>query len=360
MPDYVEIPILPVAHRCGIELNPKTLDRVEVEGYCPVCHARHNHLYLNTEHNQWHCKKCGARGNAVTLYARVHHLTNREAFRELMQDSVLRFYQKPQRPVRTAVTNLAPLERRHDVYYDLLRMLGLSPAHLRNLLERGLSRERIGENMYRTMPDDWRARRDIACELAKTHDLSGVPGFFTRDGEWSLWGKEGFLIPVLTKDGYIQGLQIRLDDASKGKYRWISSNPDYRDKQGRPVFENGARAYSWVHVTGDPSKTTVCITEGGLKGDAASFLRGEALFVCVPGVNSTEYLVDTLKGLTPEKILVCYDMDLLGNSEVAKALQKMRRTVTEQLSVPCETFLWDPAYKGIDDYLLYRKNKAAA
>lgn len=359
MPDYVEIPILPVARRCGIELDQKTIDRVEVEGYCPFCNARHNHLHLNTESNKWHCKRCGVGGNAVTLYAKVHNLSNRKAFDDLMQDKVLRFFQKPQRPSRTNDSNLAPLERRHDVYYDLLQTLDLSQAHLQNLLARGLSEQRIGENMYRTMPADWRKRRDIACTLAKTHDLRGVSGFFTRNGEWSLWGKAGFLIPVLTKDGYIQGLQIRLDDTTDGKYRWVSSNPEYTDRQGRQVFENGTRAYSWVHVTGDTSKTTLCITEGGLKGDVASYLRDEALFACVPGVNNTDYLVDTLRELNPQKILVCYDMDLLKNTDVTEALKKMRQSVTEQLSTPCEVFLWNPAYKGIDDYLLHLKQKAA-
>lgn len=356
MPDYVEIPILAVAHRCGIQLDSKTLDRVEVQGYCPFCNARHNHLFLNTESNQWHCKRCGAGGNSVTLYGRVHGLANKAAFHELMQDKVLRLYQKPQRPTRTPVHNLAPLARRHDVYYDLLRMLKLSEGHLKNLSARGLSPERIGENMYRTMPADWRVRRDIACTLAKSHDLRGVPGFFTKYGEWSLWGKAGFLIPVLTKDGYIQGLQLRLDDTSGGKYRWVSSNPEYKDKDGRQVFENGTRAYSWVHVTGNAAKATVCITEGGLKGDIASFLRDEALFVCVPGVNNTEYLVETLKELNPEKVVLCYDMDQLGNIEVQKALAKMQESIESELDVAYQSFTWDPRYKGIDDYLLYRRN----
>lgn len=356
MPDYVEIPILPVARRCGIELDQKTIDRVEVEGYCPFCNARHNHLHLNTDSNKWHCKRCGAGGNAVTLYGKVHNLSNRAAFDELMQDTVLRFYQKPQRPSDTPVHDLAPLERRHDVYYDLLQMLRLSPAHLQNLLDRGLSPERIGENMYRTMPADWRVRRDIACTLAKSHDLRGVPGFFTKYGEWSLWGKAGFLIPVLTKEGYIQGLQIRLDDTSNGKYRWVSSNPEYKTKDGQQVFENGTRAFSWVHVTGDTTKTTICITEGGLKGDVASWLKDEALFVCVPGVNNTEYLVEVLQGISPKKVVLCYDMDQLENTEVQNALAKMRETIVTALKVPYQSFSWNPLYKGIDDYLLYRRN----
>lgn len=360
MPDYIEIPILAAAHRCGIQLDPKTINRVEVQGYCPFCHADKNHLYLNTDSNKWYCQRCGLGGNAVTLYGRVHDMDNKSAFLELMQDKVLRLHQKPQHQKRSVSTSLAPLERRHDVYYDLLNLLPLSAAHKDNLLARGLSEERIAENRYRTLPADWRQRRDLACTLAKTHDLRGVPGFFTRNGEWSLWGKAGFLVPFLTKDGYIQGMQLRLDDTSKGKYRWLSSNPEYTNDDGTPVFENGTQAYSWIHVTGDTSKTTICITEGGLKGDVASYLRDEALFVCVPGVNSIEYLVDTLAGLNPQKVVLCYDMDKVRNEEVTKALERLQKVVTEQLPVGYEILSWNPQYKGIDDFLLYRRNCNAA
>ena len=360
VPEYLEFSILEVARRCGIQLNPRTLERVEVEGYCPFCNARHNHLFLNTEKNKWYCQKCGASGNPVTLYSRIHNLTNKEAFQELSQDKVLRLYRKSERPARQITAELAPLARRHDVYYDLLQLRPLSETHKNNLVARGLSEKRIAENMYRTMPGDWRVRRDIACTLAKTHNLRGVPGFFTRNGEWSLWGKAGFLIPVLDRDGYIQGIQLRLDDTTQGKYRWLSSNPVYKNGDGTPVFENGTAACSWLHVTGDTGKTTVCITEGGLKGDIASYLRDEALFVCVPGVSNTEFLVDTLHGLCPQKIVLCYDMDLLGNPDVALALEKMRTLVAGQLNIPFEVFYWNPKYKGIDDYLLYRKSCMAA
>ena len=43
-----------------------------------------------------------------------------------------------------------------------------------------------------------------------------------------------------------------------------------------------------------------CVTEGGLKGDVASYFLGDALFVCVPGVNSLRYLPETLNGPIPE------------------------------------------------------------
>ena len=345
MHDYIEIPIVPVAVRCGIRLNPRTLERREVEGYCPFCGGSRDHLYLNTQTNQWYCQKCGRGGNAVTLYAKVFGVDNRTAFQELWQDRVIRFSPRKAAAKAPSSAALAPLGIRHDVYYDMLAMMDLSEAHRQNLLGRGLSPRRIEENMYRSVPASWR-RQQIAQELAKRHPLTGVPGFFTRDGKWNLWGLPGILIPYISVEGYIQGLQIRLDDASRGKYRWLSSNPG-------KGFEKGTAACSWVHVTGNTQNKTACITEGGLKGDVASFLRGDALFVCTPGAGNIEFLVDTLSALPNlDRLVGCYDRDQLQNETVSRAVAKMETEVKKRLGIPYEPFSWDSAYNGIDNYLL--------
>lgn len=350
---YVEIPILAAARRCGIRLDDRTLGRTEVEGYCPFCNATRNHLFLNTQTNQWFCQRCKRHGNAVTLYADVFGVDNKTAFQELMQDKTIRFAPRKERAKRQPPVALAPLSIRHDVYYDMLSMMGLSEKHRQNLLGRGLSPERIQENMYRSVPTDWRQRRKIAHALSERYPLAGVPGFFTRDGGWSLWGKPGFLIPCLSPEGYIQGLQIRLDDTSRGKYRWLSSNPEYG-------YENGTAACSWVHVTGVLSKDTACITEGSLKGDVASFLRSDALFVCVPGAGNIEFLADTLAALPNLKRVVgCYDRDQRDNPEIAQAVAKMEAEIKAKLGIPYQPFAWDDRYNGIDDYLFARKQQVA-
>lgn len=353
---YIEIPIMHVAHRCGIQLDSKTLDRLEVQGYCPFCNARHNHLYLNTDENKWFCQKCGEGGNSVTLFAKMFNTNNLTAFKELTQNKLYRLPKKQQRATRIITQNIASVQQRHDVYYDLLVSLDLSKSYKKNLLARGLSDLRIDENMYRSMPSDWQHRRDIAEKLAKTHNLKGVPGFFTTDNRWCLWGKSGILIPFLTKDGYIQGMQIRLDDVSKGKYRWLSSNPEYTDTLGKHVFENGTQAYSWIHVTGDTSKTTVCITEGGLKGDVASFLKDEALFVCVAGINNIEFLTEALSELNVTRVVGCYDMDMYKNENVRNAVARMEELIKVKLGLTYEPYAWNPKYNGIDEFLLYRQN----
>ena len=56
------------------------------------------------------------------------------------------------------------------------------------------------------------------------------------------------------KDGLIQGMKIRLDGDAARKYRWLSSRPSR--------MENGARSYSWIHVTGDTTHKRAYLTEG--------------------------------------------------------------------------------------------------
>lgn len=345
--EYIKIPILDAARQCGLQINPRTVGRVEVEAYCPFCEGSSNHLFLNTDSDMFYCQKCGKKGNSVSLYGKVMNLTNKKAFEQL---SVGKVYMIPQNRVKSHENDgyLAPLATRHDVYYDMLSLLPLTKKHRQNLLNRGLSEERIDENRYRSMPADWQTRKQIANTLSKNYDLRGVPGFFTIDNQWNLCGKAGIIVPVCSIEGYIQGCQIRLDNTNKKKYRWLSSNPEYD-------FENGTRAYSWVHVTGNRDSKVACITEGGLKGDIASFLRNEALFVCVPGVCNTEFLVDTLKKLGVTKAIGCYDMDICINNDVQIALDKMKAEIKQKLHIDYEPFAWNPKFKGIDDFLYARQ-----
>ncbi len=209
-------------------------------------------------------------------------------------------------PVKKA--KLAPLALRHDVYYDLLELLTLSGFHQKQLLKRGLSPERIKENRYRLMPASYSARKSIAAKLSASYPLEGVPGFYLRDRAWTFAGNGGYLIPIYNKDGYIQGMQIRSDRAEGGmKYRWFSSNP-------AKGFTLGTKAQTWIHVTGDAQSKVACVTEDGLKGDVASYFLGDALFVCVPGVNSLRYLPETPNGLPLKKVVGAYDMDKLGGT----------------------------------------------
>ena len=189
---------------------------------------------------------------------------------------------------------------------DMLSLLTLSAEHRENLRERGLSDDRIDQNLYRSMPQTSEGRKLLASLLRDTgHDLQGIPGFRTSYGEWTLSGPNGFLIPVRDKDGLIQGMKIRLDEGEPGrKYRWLSS-------RNAP---NGTRSYSWTHVTGSTASKRAYITEGPLKGDVASYLDNDALFVCIGGVFALHGLKDTLISLGVTEVVEAMDMDRVTRS----------------------------------------------
>ena len=96
---YEKIPIVDTARRCGLVLAPSPLRRQEVEASCPFCgdHGKGKyHLSLNVDTDQYRCNLCGASGNSVSLYSRLHGLTNKEAYMELSRGGNV--YPMPQQP----------------------------------------------------------------------------------------------------------------------------------------------------------------------------------------------------------------------------------------------------------------------
>lgn len=349
---YYDVPVLDVAALCGLKLKERTLDKAEVEAWCPFCPTESTdyHLHINPAKNKWQCFKCGARGNGVMLYARITGVDNLTAVEQLKSRFVGKF-QACRSTVENAKPLIAPLHVRHDVYYDMLELMPLYEKHRDNLSFRGLDSGRIAENLYRSVPP-FQRRRQIAAELSKRYDLRGVPGFYW-DGEWLLYGKEGILFPALDGNGYIQGCQIRLDHPPKAKrrFRWLSSNPDFKKTDGSAVFPYGTATSGWIHVTGNTESDTVTITEGGMKGDIASYFLGDALFVCVPGVSALKHLPSVLQGLPCLRQGVpCYDMDMLSNRCVMEALWALAGLM-QAMGLPCRMASWN-RYKGIDDALL--------
>ena len=189
----------------------------------------------------------------MTLYARLNGLTNKEAYLELAAKSNV--YKLPLQPSSPNTTSREPyaLKQRHAAYSEMLSLLTLSDRHRESLHERGLPDEIIERNGYKSMPETESERRLLASLLQCDHELHGLPGFYTKDGAWTLAGANGFLIPVRNKDGLIQGMKIRLDGDAARKYRWLSSRASR--------MENGTRSYSWIHVTGDTMQKRAYLTD---------------------------------------------------------------------------------------------------
>ena len=92
-------------------------------------------------------------------------------------------------------------------------------------------------------------------------------------------------------------------------------------------LRNGSRSYSWIHVTGDRTRKRAFLTEGPLKGDVASFLANDALFICTGGVNAIHGLKETIIDLGVTEVVEAFDMDQFDNPQVMNGVPSSFRTI---------------------------------
>jgi DNA primase len=239
-------------------------------------------------------------------------------------------------------------------YHALLARLGLSQGHRADLHRRGLSEAEIDRRGYRTLRLEGRARfaRHLVDALGEDVAAS-IPGLYVaeRDGRrgWSLAGSPGLVVPVRDVEGHVVALKVRRDEAGDGpKYTYLSS-----------AKHGGPSALQAVHVPlfeGD--RAVVRVTEGELKSDVCIALSSK-LTISVPGVGSYRLVLPVLERLGATRVLVAFDADHRTNPAVARALADLVRALrAARYTVAVET--WDPAFKGLDDWLASQRAGVAA
>ncbi len=267
----------------------------------------------------------------------------------------------PRRPA-PALAEVQAVERASVDHIDAIltavlrsKVLSLSDARRQNLLARGLSPAEIAAQGYVDTPTREQGER-IARELS-VDGLAGVPGFFSRDGETyeMVACRPGFFVPYRDARGRVCGLQYRLDvplDGGKGKYLWFSSNPD---KFPRGTSSLTPLCVSRPHLLRDAREVT--LTEGGLKGQIASFYLN-APFIAAAGV--TQFKRDFaawLKAKYPklQTVFIAFDVDYAGsagNEDVRRAIFRLMDDL-EAARFRVRVRSWDPRHgKGIDNFLL--------
>jgi len=172
--------------------------------------------------------------------------------------------------------------------------------------------------------------------------MARIPGFFRDKDQWSFVPEQrGILIPVRDVQGRIQGLQVRRDATEKRKFRWVSS----------ASYPDGCRAEGWTHFVGPPREKIILI-EGPLKADVVHQLTGQTV-LAVPGVNALTHLENTLltlRKLGVRHIMTAFDMDFLSNPHVQSGYDTLTQKLMS-LGFRYGTYLWDPGYNGLDDYV---------
>jgi len=89
-----------------------------------------------------------------------------------------------------------------------------------------------------------------------------------------------------------------------------------------------------------------------MKADIINYITGLTV-IAVPGVNSLNHLREMLeyvqsKGTT--RIMTVFDMDYLKNPHVKDGYHNLAALLAD-VGIEYGTYLWDPQYKGLDDYV---------
>ncbi len=333
----------------GLPLPPNGRSAYNIP--CPFCDSPQHgkHLNINLKKEVFCCPKCGEGGGIFDMYSLFSNTPRKKAKKNILNainmntSPVIKREPTPTPPTEVE-SPLADINIRHDTYSVLLSMLSLSGDHVDNLKNRGLNDSDITALGYKTTPVI--GMQAIASQLiSQGYTLAGVPGFYSdKNDNWMLVTEQrGILIPVKDSEGRIQGLQIRRDNAEKRKFRWLSSIER----------KNGCGSNSWVHIAG-PVRSTMLLTEGAMKGDVIHSLSGASV-ISVQGVNALKHLAPVLQELKNEgltTIKTAFDMDMLCNYHVQKGYNSLLYLL-DKLEFKFSTYLWNPYYKGLDDYLYH-------
>jgi len=343
---------------------------------CPFCNGKRK-MNINLSKNVARCNKCsGILGyNSVTLHAALTGLSSKDSFKDLMKrwnglESDAKLSLKNTSFEKKERVTPAPIEIRDKVYREFLKNLSLSSRHKEDLSKRGLSDIQIEKGLYKSIPVmgfhtlAYKAIYESgANQMIEKHKGIGIPGFtdIYDPSKVSCRGrKSGYFIPVIQKDGFISGMQIRYDslpvDAPKEekeiykKYSWYSSS---EKETGCSVTgcEN-------IHFAGDFKSISneINLTEGVLKADIASALSNKP-FLGLVGVNNTSQLRKTLsylENLGKECVNLYIDMDYQIKPEVESALNNIKREIN---STGSHQILVQKSEKGFN---LYNSSKSEA
>jgi hypothetical protein len=238
-------------------------------------------------------------------------------------------------------------------YRSLLSALPLLPGHRDNLLARGLDLTAIERGMFRSTPTEEEAVQ-LTREISDAHDLAGIPGFYRERDAWQLvHAPAGFFVPVLDREGLIQGLQVRRDylkHEKDSRYCWLSSaNRPFGTSSGAPCHvQNPER----IAATGK-----CMITEGALKSFiAAQYLdESEGGLMALAGVSIFQDSFGLrLKQAFPDlrSVAIAFDSDWQSKKEVKAQLLRLTRVLRGANFESITIRTWPTNEKGIDDYLV--------
>lgn len=361
-----------VAELLGLHIRHKNTVSLDVD--CPFCGDRKGKLNLNLKKNVFKCNRCGESGGMLALYGKIYGLDNQTSCREI-KDALGRNEQAPayevkRREIKPAAEDevitleQAPDEVKHKTYTMLLNQLTLTETHKEGLLKRGFTEQQIEKNGYKSTPvfGFWslaRRLQEMGCVL------EGVPGFYEEEsGEWSIHftaKSSGFLVPVRNIEGFIVGMQIRLDHPYDGrKYMWLSS----------VNYNKGTSSGSPTHLAGEPGANQYANLPAFL-----SEMKEYGTEFVYEAYDMDKLFKPVCRGDYNEKCRYCpqYQRDWRSTTVLCEKKQIKRQNIQRgckklagicrELELPGKSLTWDTDedgdwaehVKGVDDYLVSLK-----
>ena len=337
---------------------------------CPVCgepaKPRKKKLNIDFERNVFRCPRCDWKGGPFQFWAYFRNLstTGPDWAKEVARDfhsvadgaapAVRRKAEQKYQPVKESQI----LERNlvHKAYCAFLKKLELRPEHLADLKRRGLSDDAIKRGGYRSVP---KKGVEVICRELEEEGIKllGVPGFFKEDNHVTFvnYG-DGYLIPCMDVDKKVISLQLRKSNVKDGENRYFTISSSGK--------REGTKGIANPHFCKGQSNKLI-ITEGPLKGSIITQFTGWST-ISVLGVNSLSHLPEMLTQLKKrgvQEVRIAYDMDMLTNEHVVKALGNLEVMLASH-GFAYGKLTWDPGepgedgkfpYKGLDDYLLAKQ-----
>lgn len=356
---------------------------------------------VNCVYHCFHCPDDMQRNNgALDLYSRVrlgvpsYQLDRKKVFHQLCEE----LGSKSPQVCKTRETsvkdrNIYPAEDKtlNEAYSALLQLpyLKLSRKHAENLMARGLPEKVAYQGKFATLPpsymvvkdhpdgkavSDWYWSNDIetirkespALSIYRWRDvvagiliagdltrqgvnLKGVPGFYRIAPEkWAFRYDTGMLIPTISYEGNIVGIQTRRDTLGKNGLRYMTLSSKGLPEGPTVRIARTHVIHSRKSISG---RTKVYVTEGPLKANVILWYltrdkQADVAVIALQGVKNTKEIPEIAAKLRKAGVRTVYsafDMDKCGNLAVAEADRVLRKLFrAEQIRV--DTIVWDPEF----------------
>ena len=345
---------------------------------CPICRAKAR-LTIKENINNFKCWSCGASGDGITLYSKIHNVEFKEAVEGLaekfgyQEDAKVQVAKVQEKEVKKVEIKKEPkkeltedkIELYHNVYATLAQVCGITPADAAYVRNRGVKENKMKDFFsLRNVNDVKIGQLIMICAKEYSYsveDIASVPGFMIRANKLKLVPLYGLGLKARNAQGKIIGIQVRTQFEDT-KYLWLSSEKQGGTSCGTPVsVDYPKNVVDSEKMTSkeliENSASTIFIGEGKFKNIAIN-QEFNSIAIGLAGVNNwrgrVKQELDYIDNIRPiRNIMIAFDADMCFNFIIGEQFIKMmEEELSEYSNRNVRVATWDIRYgKGIDDMI---------